>query len=69
MKDSTQTPKEIKLPKTFKITERQLNCIVNALDILSAMTRVESDFDDDVKQTIAGIHSFLNSNGLKRKHK
>lgn len=56
--------------KKLLVTDAQLNAIVNAADILSAMRGgIDADVDKEFEKTVKGIDAFLRANNLARKHK
>lgn len=51
----------------LEVTKHQLNCIVNAADILSAMIGCgEEETDLEFKRSVKGVDAMLKSNGYKR---
>lgn len=54
--------------KKMEITKPQLNAIVNATDIISAMIGSgDEDTDKEFQKTVKSIDKFLNINGISRK--
>lgn len=52
----------------LELTKRQLQAIMNATDIISAMMGTGSEFDEHEKDVIL-IDRMLKNNGYKRKYK